>query len=139
MRDFSLDSMEELAKILEVTENAADLNLYVRLSMPNDKAVYSLAGKFGVRVEDAEPLLTAARDASARLGVCFHVGSQCMNPDAYQTADPVDLRAAGSNRRAHRRHRHRRRLPVHLSGHDASVAHPLYAHHKEGAQKPAAA
>lgn len=86
VRDFSLDSHEELAKILEVTRHAADLNLYVRLSMPNDQAAYSLSGKFGVKLEQAASLLQATRAASNKLGVCFHVGSQCMNPDAYTFA-----------------------------------------------------
>ena len=53
VRDFSLDSEAELAKILEVTDNATDLNLYVRLAMPNDKAAYSLTGKFGVALAEA--------------------------------------------------------------------------------------
>lgn len=86
IRDFSLDSHEELQKILEVTNHADDLNLYVRLSMASDKAAYSLAGKFGVKLEQASSLITAARKASSRLGLCFHVGSQCMNPQAYDDA-----------------------------------------------------
>lgn len=86
LRDFSLDSHDELQKILEVTHNAQDLNLYVRLSMPNDKAAYSLSGKFGVHLEQAASLLRATREAASKLGVCFHVGSQCMDPEAYSHA-----------------------------------------------------
>ncbi len=93
VRDFSLDSHEELNKILAVTNHAQDLNLYVRMAMTSDKAAYSLAGKFGVPLEQAASLLSATRKAADKLGLCFHVGSQCMNPDAYthaiQTA--VDL------------------------------------------------
>ncbi len=83
VRDFSLDSHAELEKILEVTQGAEDLNLYVRLSVPNDAALYSLTGKFGVGLDDAAALITATREKSRKLGVCFHVGSQCMNPEAY--------------------------------------------------------
>lgn len=86
VRDFSLDSHAELQKILEVTNHADDLNLYVRLSMASDKAAYSLAGKFGVKLEDASSLLMATRKASKKMGLCFHVGSQCMNPSAYEAA-----------------------------------------------------
>ncbi len=86
IRDFSLDSHDELQKILDVTKNAEDLNLHVRLSMPNDQAAYSLSGKFGVPLEQASSLLVATRKAAARMGVCFHVGSQCMNPDSYVLA-----------------------------------------------------
>ncbi|MEQ1705538.1 MAG: type III PLP-dependent enzyme [Rickettsiales bacterium] len=86
VRDFSLDSHEELQKILEVTNYADDLNLYVRLSMASDKAAYSMAGKFGVPLEQAASLIMATSKASRKLGLCFHVGSQCMNPDAYEAA-----------------------------------------------------
>jgi ornithine decarboxylase len=86
IRDFSLDSHEELEKILAVTGHASDLNLYVRLAMSSDKAAYSLSGKFGVSLEQAPSLLSATRKASRKLGVCFHVGSQCMNPEAYVNA-----------------------------------------------------
>ena len=83
IRDFSLDSHEELAKILEETNHADDLGLFVRLSIPNDKAAYSLSGKFGVPLESAASLLMATRKAAATFGVCFHVGSQCMNPESF--------------------------------------------------------
>ena len=86
VRSFSLDSHEELTKILQVTGHARDLNLYVRLSIPNNHAAMSLCGKFGVALEEAASLLLATRKVADRLGVCFHVGSQCMNPDAYAVA-----------------------------------------------------
>ena len=95
VRDFSLDSQEELEKILEATQGAKDLSLYVRLSVPNDGAAYSLTGKFGVALEDAAALVLATRAKARKLGVCFHVGSQCMNPEAYANiiAKVVDLLA----------------------------------------------
>ncbi|MEZ5690787.1 MAG: type III PLP-dependent enzyme [Rickettsiales bacterium] len=86
IRDFSLDCHAELQKILEVTNYAEDLSLHVRLSIANDKALFSLAGKFGVNLEEATSLIVAAHKASKKLGICFHVGSQCMNPDAYEYA-----------------------------------------------------
>jgi ornithine decarboxylase len=83
VRDFSLDSLDELQKIMEATDGADDLNLYVRLSIPNESSVYKLAGKFGVHVDDAAELLIQTRKVARKLGVCFHVGSQCMDPEAY--------------------------------------------------------
>lgn len=85
IRDFSLDSHDELQKILEVTHHADDLRLYVRLSIPNDKAAYTLAGKFGVKLEESASLIQATRKAAHKFGICFHVGSQCMDPEAYAT------------------------------------------------------
>jgi ornithine decarboxylase len=87
VRTFSLDCHEELAKILEETDNARDLNLIVRMAVSTDGAQYALGGKFGVSTEDAPSLLLAARRATEELmGVSFHVGSQCMNPYAYKAA-----------------------------------------------------
>lgn len=85
IRHFSLDSHEELQKILEVTNHADDLSLSLRLSIPNDKAAYKLAGKFGVPLDRAASLMHAVRKAAKRFGICFHVGSQCMDPEAFTT------------------------------------------------------
>lgn len=84
---FALDTHEELAKILEATGGAQDLTLIVRLAVVAEGASYSLAGKFGVDLHEAPALLLAARRATqGKMGVSFHVGSQCMRPTAYQAA-----------------------------------------------------
>ena len=87
VRTFSLDSHEELAKILAATGGARDLNLIVRLAVDAPGAAYALNGKFGVSAFDAPELLRATRHATSELmGVSFHVGSQCMRPSAFQAA-----------------------------------------------------
>jgi len=86
VRDFVLDSAEELEKILQETGGAADLGLVVRLAMPKGGAVYDLSGKFGAPLEEAVALLRAARPHAVRLGLSFHVGSQCLDPAAYGRA-----------------------------------------------------
>ncbi|THD68621.1 type III PLP-dependent enzyme [Phenylobacterium sp.] len=87
VRTFALDTHEELAKILDATGGANDLNLMVRLAVQAEGAAYSLSGKFGVDAHDAPALLLAARRATQELmGVSFHVGSQCMRPTAFQAA-----------------------------------------------------
>ena len=87
VRTFALDTHEELAKILDATGGAKDLNLMVRLAVQAEGAAYSLAGKFGIDTFHAPALLLAARRATQELmGVSFHVGSQCMRPTAYQAA-----------------------------------------------------
>ena len=59
----------------------------VRLAVSAVGAAYSLSGKFGVETHEASSLLLAARQATqGRLGVAFHVGSQCMRPTAFQAA-----------------------------------------------------
>ena len=86
IRDFSLDSFDELKKILEVTNNAKDLGLHVRLSIPNSHAAIDLSGKFGILPSESIALLRKVRTAAKRLGICFHVGSQCMEPTEYRNA-----------------------------------------------------
>ena len=86
VRTFSLDSLEELDKIMRATGDASDLTLCVRLRVSSEHSKLSLASKFGIAPQDAGPLLMAARQAADALGICFHVGSQAMTPDAYANA-----------------------------------------------------
>ncbi len=86
VRDFVLDSAEELTKILAETNNAPDLGLFIRLSLPKGSARYDLSGKFGAAPEVAAALLAAARPLASRIGLSFHVGSQCMEPESYTRA-----------------------------------------------------
>jgi ornithine decarboxylase len=86
VRTFSLDTIEELEKIVRATKGAGDLNLLVRLRVSSEHARYSLASKFGADPAELKTLLMAARQASDALGICFHVGSQTMSPAAYAEA-----------------------------------------------------
>jgi ornithine decarboxylase len=92
VKTFALDSEDELDKILAETNGAKDLTLVVRFAVPGDGAAYPLTRKFGVSDDEAAALLRRVRAASEEmLGVSFHVGSQCMRPDAFASAmDVVD-------------------------------------------------
>jgi ornithine decarboxylase len=94
VRDFVLDSADELDKILqEVTATgvAGPLGLIVRIALPPSGAILDLSGKFGAGFDDSVALLRAARGCAATLGVSFHVGSQCLDPLAWRAA--LDLTA----------------------------------------------
>ncbi|RSV59094.1 type III PLP-dependent enzyme [Sphingomonas koreensis] len=86
VRTFSLDTMDELEKIVRATRGAQDLNLCVRIRVSSDHSKLSLAAKFGAEPEDVAELLVATRQAADALGICFHVGSQAMTPAAYAEA-----------------------------------------------------
>lgn len=86
VRTFSLDSLEELAKITRATNDAQDLTLCVRIRVSSEHSKLSLASKFGAQPHELPALLMAARQASDALGICFHVGSQAMTPHAYALA-----------------------------------------------------
>ena len=86
VRAFSLDTHDELQKILRATKNATDLTLCVRLRVSSDHSKLSLASKFGADPTEVPSLLMAARQAADVLGICFHVGSQAMSVAAYTQA-----------------------------------------------------
>ncbi|MBX7493512.1 type III PLP-dependent enzyme [Qipengyuania sp. 1NDW9] len=91
VKTFSLDSSEELAKIVKATRDedgndATDLRLCVRLRVSSEHAALSLAAKFGCDLTEAPALLQETRQYADWLGVCFHVGSQAMSPFAYVQA-----------------------------------------------------
>jgi ornithine decarboxylase len=86
VRVFSLDSIEELDKIVAATKGADDLTLCVRLRVSSDHSKLSLASKFGAGPGESKELLMATRQVADALGICFHVGSQAMSPEAYANA-----------------------------------------------------
>ena len=86
VKTFSLDTIEELEKIVRATRGASDLNLLVRLRVSSEHAKYSLASKFGTDPAELKALLMATRQAADAMGICFHVGSQAMSPAAYADA-----------------------------------------------------
>jgi ornithine decarboxylase len=89
VRDFVLDSAGELAKILHETAATGvvgELGLIVRMALPKGSAMLDLSGKFGAPPALAAELLRAARPHAARLGLSFHVGSQCLDPLAWRNA-----------------------------------------------------
>ncbi len=86
VRTFSLDTMEELDKIVRATGAATDLNLCVRLRVSSEHAKLSLATKFGAEASELKQLLISTRQVADALGLCFHVGSQAMTPTAYVEA-----------------------------------------------------
>ena len=86
VRDFSFDCNDELEKIFKATGMANDLNLHIRISTSNNFCKVNLSKKFGIEGVEAYSLLRKANNISQNLGVSFHVGSQCLDPEAYKIA-----------------------------------------------------
>ena len=90
VKTFSLDSHEELDKIVRATAKdgvlASDLELCVRIRVSSEHAKLSLASKFGAEPDKVADLLVATRQVADSLGIAFHVGSQAMTPAAYAEA-----------------------------------------------------
>ena len=83
IKTFALDTKDELIKIIESTSNAKDLELFVRVSVSNEHAEIDLSKKFGALNSEAAGLLRLAKQHSNKIGLSFHVGSQCMHPISY--------------------------------------------------------
>ena len=83
VKTFSLDTKDELIKIIESTDNAKDLELFVRVAVSNEHAEIDLSKKFGALSLEAAGLLRLVRQNAKKIGLSFHVGSQCMHPISY--------------------------------------------------------
>ncbi len=83
IRTFALDTKDELIKIIESTSNAKDLELFVRVAVSNEHAEIDLSKKFGALNSEASGLLRLVKQHSNKIGLSFHVGSQCMHPISY--------------------------------------------------------
>ena len=83
IKTFALDSKDELIKIIESTNYAKDLELFVRVSVSNEHAEIDLSKKFGAITSEAIGLFRLTNQYSKKIGISFHVGSQCMHPISY--------------------------------------------------------
>ena len=83
VKNFALDNKDELRKILDATRQAKDLNLYVRIAISNEHAEIDLSRKFGALPSEALGLVRLCKAHSKKLGISFHVGSQCMHKISY--------------------------------------------------------
>ena len=86
IRCFALDCEDELQKIVEETNGARDLELFVRIAVPAKNSRVPLERKFGVTGTKAARLLMKTRQVADELGITFHVGSQTVTTDAYVSA-----------------------------------------------------
>ena len=83
IKTFSLDTKDELIKIIESTNHASDLELFIRIAVSNEHAEIDLSKKFGALASEASGLLRLTKQYAKKIGLSFHVGSQCMHPISY--------------------------------------------------------
>jgi ornithine decarboxylase len=86
VRDFVLDSEDELFKIVRETDLASDLNLFVRIALPrNGKASIDFSSKFGANPDDAVKLLKSSSPSPSALA--------CASMSAPRPPTPPPMRA----------------------------------------------
>ena len=83
IKTFSLDTKEEFIKIIKSTNNAKDLELFIRVAVSNEHAEIDLSKKFGALNSESFGLLRLSKQYAKKIGLSFHVGSQCMHPISY--------------------------------------------------------
>ena len=83
IKTYSLDTKDELIKIIESTNHAKDLELFVRVAVSNEHAEIDLSKKFGALASEASALLRLTKQYAKKIGLSFHVGYQCMHPISY--------------------------------------------------------
>jgi len=86
IKDFALDTKDELIKILEATNHAKDLTLYIRIAISNEHAEIDLSRKFGAPSSEALGLVRLCKEHANKIGISFHVGSQCMHKVSFTKA-----------------------------------------------------
>ena len=79
----AVDDLDEIEKIASVSR---DIAFYLRLETSNTGSDWPLTGKFGAATAEALAIIDYCSEKQLNLvGLTFHVGSQCRNPDNWHT------------------------------------------------------
>lgn len=94
IRDFATDSLEDVEALARWAPGA---RVFCRLATTGDGALWGLKHKFGCSPDNAVRILTAAEAGGlVPSGLSVHVGSQQMNPDAWNDAfERLDMAMRG--------------------------------------------
>jgi ornithine decarboxylase len=79
---YSVDSASELEKLIAMVP--AGREIAVRFKLPVSGAAYNFGAKFGATVELAVTLLKRVAEAGFVPSICFHPGTQCTDPAAWE-------------------------------------------------------
>jgi len=85
VKHYVIDHHDELDKVVEET-GTDDLTILVRMATPSGGAIYELSRKFGAQPEETVALLKDLASRGIKRGIAFHVGSQCVRTNAFETA-----------------------------------------------------
>jgi ornithine decarboxylase len=87
IRLFVYDSEAEIEKLAHFNDPDDPLEVYVRMTVTHQGALWPLTHKFGVEPRRAVDLLRLAKARGLKpVGLAFHVGSQCIRPDTWADA-----------------------------------------------------
>src|SRR5262249_38907960 len=86
VRRFSADCAAEIDKIRQVLGPDETVVVAVRMMTPPGTAVFNLSRKFGADPADVPALLPRVAGHGVKPALCFHVGSQCVDPAMFDRA-----------------------------------------------------
>lgn len=84
VKSYSVDSASELAKLIALVPSK-DTEISVRFKLPVAGAAYNFGAKFGATVECATELLKTVAQAGFVASLTFHPGTQCTDPQAWES------------------------------------------------------
>jgi len=79
-----VDDQAELKKLIDTNDRGDGQVCLVRLKTQSFGAIFELSDKFGAEADDAIALLKSVEAAGFQPGLAFHIGSQCLNPEAFK-------------------------------------------------------
>jgi ornithine decarboxylase len=84
VRHFAIDSYDEVDKLAKLAPNCL---AYARIIVDNTGSKWPLTKKFGVEEHSVISLMQYAKENGLKpIGITFHVGSQCLNPEVWRSA-----------------------------------------------------
>ena len=83
IRHFTIDSVDEMHKITNTISDQNGLIIHIRLRTPHDNEKFNFNHKFGISIDHVKKLIHIASSAKHKIGLSFHVGSQCTSTDYY--------------------------------------------------------
>lgn len=84
VKKFAYQSLSELAKL---QLHAPGASVYVRVKLKDQPSFVPLSEKFGCSADEAVDLMTYAKTVGLKpIGLTFHVGSQLLDPDAWENS-----------------------------------------------------
>ena len=85
VRHFTVDTKNEVKKILEECDNTNSLEIAVRLAITNNGAAINLSSKFGVGKKEVMEIIEYIKaNTNTSIGLSTHVGSQNEDMKAYE-------------------------------------------------------
>lgn len=83
IRHFTIDNIDELHKITNTISDQNDLIIHIRIRTPDDNEKFNFNHKFGISIDHVKKLIHIASSAKFKIGLSFHVGSQCTSTDYF--------------------------------------------------------